>query len=86
MSSESNDSRSSSATSGSAPGWRSTSRVADEAVAGRSNREIAQAFFVTPKAIEFHLANAYRKLDISSRTELAGVMAPPEAGREERRP
>jgi DNA-binding NarL/FixJ family response regulator len=46
-------------------------------MAGQSNREIAQAPFVTPKAVEFHLANAYRKLDIGSRTELAGVTAAP---------
>jgi DNA-binding CsgD family transcriptional regulator len=50
-------------------------RFAEEAMAGRSNREIAQALFVTPKAVEFHLANAYRKLDVGSRAELAGVMA-----------
>ncbi|HEX4897146.1 MAG TPA: AAA family ATPase [Candidatus Limnocylindrales bacterium] len=54
-------------------------RVIQEALAGRSNREIAQALFVTPKAVEFHLANAYRKLDIGSRGELAGVMAMPAA-------
>lgn len=54
------------------PGER---RVAQEALAGRSNREIAQALFVTPKAVEFHLGNAYRKLHISSRAELVGVMA-----------
>jgi DNA-binding CsgD family transcriptional regulator len=53
-------------------------RVAQEALTGRSNREIAQALFVTPKAVEFHLANGYRKLNIGSRTELAGVMAAPE--------
>jgi DNA-binding CsgD family transcriptional regulator len=50
-------------------------RVAQEALAGRANREIAQALFVTPKAVEFHLANAYRKLQIGSRGELVGVMA-----------
>ena len=50
-------------------------RVAQEALAGRSNREIAQALFVTPKAVEFHLANAYRKLHIGSRSELEAAMA-----------
>jgi DNA-binding CsgD family transcriptional regulator len=49
-------------------------RVAQQARAGRSNREIAQALFVTPKAVEFHLANVYRKLHIGSRGELAGVL------------
>jgi DNA-binding CsgD family transcriptional regulator len=40
------------------------------------NREIAQRQFVTVKAVEFHLRNVYRKLDISSRDELAGALAP----------
>ncbi len=45
-------------------------RVAELAAGGRTNREVAQALFVTPKAVEFHLANAYRKLEIGSRREL----------------
>ena len=45
-------------------------RVAELASEGRTNREVAQALFVTPKAVEFHLANAYRKLNIGSRREL----------------
>lgn len=45
-------------------------RVARLAVGGRTNREIAQELFVTPKAVEYHLANAYRKLDIAGRAEL----------------
>lgn len=49
-------------------------RVAQEALAGHTNREIAQALFVTPKAVEFHLANTYRKLGIASRAELATAM------------
>jgi ATP/maltotriose-dependent transcriptional regulator MalT len=38
---------------------------------GATNRETAAALFVSPKTIEYHLANAYRKLDVRSRTELA---------------
>jgi DNA-binding CsgD family transcriptional regulator len=45
-------------------------RVADLAAAGQTNRDIAQALFVTPKTVEVHLSNAYRKLDIRSRREL----------------
>lgn len=50
-------------------------RVADLAAAGRSNREIAQTLFVTAKTVEMHLSNAYRKLDIRSRADLAGALA-----------
>ena len=46
------------------------------AAAGRTNREVAQALFVTPKAIEYHLANAYRKLGIRGRAELPRALAP----------
>lgn len=49
-------------------------RVARLAAAGRTNREVAQALFVTPKAIEYHLANAYRKLGIRGRPELARAL------------
>ena len=30
--------------------------------------------YLSPKTIEYHLANAYRKLDIHSRAELARVV------------
>jgi DNA-binding CsgD family transcriptional regulator len=52
----------------------SESRVARLAAQGLTNREIAQSLFVTVKTVEFHLGQAYRKLDISSRTELGGVL------------
>jgi DNA-binding CsgD family transcriptional regulator len=50
-------------------------RVATMAAEGHTNREIAQALYVTPKTVEVHLSNAYRKLDISSRRELAGALS-----------
>jgi DNA-binding CsgD family transcriptional regulator len=50
-------------------------RIAELAAGGQSNREIARALFVTPKTVEYHLRNAYRKLDIESRRELAGALA-----------
>jgi DNA-binding CsgD family transcriptional regulator len=52
-------------------------RVAREAGAGRTNREIAQALFVTPKAVEFHLANVFRKLEIGTRHDLPRAMPSP---------
>jgi class 3 adenylate cyclase/DNA-binding CsgD family transcriptional regulator len=50
-------------------------RVAEMAADGATNREIAQALFVTPKTVEVHLSNAYRKLDIRSRSQLARALA-----------
>ena len=50
-------------------------RVAKLAAQGPTNREIAQALFVTPRTVEIHLTNAYRKLGISSRSELAGTLS-----------
>jgi DNA-binding CsgD family transcriptional regulator len=50
-------------------------RVADLAAAGQTNRDIAQALYVTPKTVEVHLSNAYRKLGIGSRRELARALA-----------
>jgi DNA-binding NarL/FixJ family response regulator len=45
-------------------------RVAQFAAEGLSNKDIAQALFVTTKTVEVHLSNVYRKLGIGSRTEL----------------
>ena len=50
-------------------------RVAAMAAEGQSNREIAQALFLTVKTVETHLSNAYRKLDIRSRHELGEALA-----------
>ena len=46
-------------------------RVAELAARGASNREIAEGLFLTLKTVENHLTSAYRKLGISSRTQLA---------------
>lgn len=49
-------------------------RVARFAAAGMTNKQIAQELFVTLKTVEAHLAHAYRKLHISSRSELVAVL------------
>ena len=38
--------------------------------AGATNAEAAVQLFLSPKTIEYHLSNAYRKLGIRSRAEL----------------
>jgi DNA-binding CsgD family transcriptional regulator len=45
-------------------------RVARLAADGRTNREIAQALYVTLKTVEGHLAQVYGKLEIGGRDEL----------------
>ena len=42
---------------------------------GKTNKEIAAALFLSPKTIEYHLANTFRKLDIHSRAELARIVS-----------
>jgi DNA-binding NarL/FixJ family response regulator len=39
------------------------------------NKEAAAELFLSPKTIEFHLQHIYSKLDVRSRTELAGLLA-----------
>lgn len=53
------------------PGER---RVTDLAVQGMSNKQIAQALFVTLRTVEMHLSNAYGKLEISAREQLAAAL------------
>src|SRR5207247_1033535 len=45
-------------------------RVAELAAENLTNKDIAQALFVTPKTVEVHLSSVYRKLEISSRAQL----------------
>ncbi len=60
-------------------------RVAAMATEGMTNRDIAQALFVTPRAVEVHLSSTYRKLGISSRSQLPqalGALAKAPSGQE----
>jgi DNA-binding CsgD family transcriptional regulator len=50
-------------------------RVCELAAGERTNREIAQHIFVTEKTVELHLTNAYRKLGIRSRFQLAAALS-----------
>ena len=49
-------------------------RVCELAAGDRTNRDIAQQLFVTEKTVELHLTNAYRKLGIRSRFQLASAL------------
>lgn len=51
-------------------------RVAREASRGASNREIAQALFVSAKTVENQLRVTYQKLGIAGRDQLAAALAP----------
>jgi DNA-binding CsgD family transcriptional regulator len=57
-------------------------RIVGLALEGMTNTEIAQSLFVTVKTVESHLHNAYLKLGISSRKDLARALAEPSAGDE----
>jgi DNA-binding CsgD family transcriptional regulator len=48
-------------------------RVARMAATGMTNREIAQALFVTIKAVALHLTHVYEKLEIAGRAQLVGA-------------
>ena len=51
-------------------------QVAELAVAGLRNTEIAARLFLSGKTVEANLSRIYRKLGVRSRTELAAKMPP----------
>jgi len=52
-------------------------RVARLAAEGLTNREIAQALFITTSTAKAHLNRVYRKLDITRRDQLPGALTAP---------
>ena len=53
-------------------------QTAELAAAGRTTKQIAASLFLSAKTVEGHLTSAFRKLGISSRSELAACLAPVE--------
>jgi DNA-binding CsgD family transcriptional regulator len=51
-------------------------RVVELAASGMSNKEIASQLFVSVYTVEEHLSNAYPKLGVRSRSQLANLLAP----------
>ena len=49
-------------------------RVAELVAVGSTNREVADALFVSVHTVEANLKRIYRKLGIRSRTELASAL------------
>jgi len=49
-------------------------KVAVVLAGGKTTREAAAALFLSPKTIEYHLRNAYRKLAVHSRDELRDAL------------
>jgi DNA-binding CsgD family transcriptional regulator len=50
-------------------------QIARLCVAGRSNRDIGAALFISGRTVETHLSSIYRKLAVKNRAELAAAAA-----------
>jgi DNA-binding NarL/FixJ family response regulator len=50
--------------------WRVALMVSE----GMRNSEVAAQLYISPRTVEYHLRKVFRKLGVTSRTELAGAM------------
>jgi DNA-binding NarL/FixJ family response regulator len=53
-------------------------QIALHAAEGLTNRQIGARIFLSPKTIEYHLGNVYRKLQLRSRPDLIRYFANPQ--------
>ncbi len=51
--------------------------VARLVAGGATNREVASSLFLSPKTVERHLVNLFRKLEVRNRTELSARLPEP---------
>ena len=56
-------------------------RIAELAMEGRTNRQVADELFVSVKTVEANLSRVYQKLGIASRRDLARMLRPGEENR-----
>ncbi len=49
--------------------------IAELVAAGQRNRDIAKSLFLSVRTVEGHLARTFRKLEVSSRTQLAALVS-----------
>jgi len=52
-------------------------QIAELVADGRSNKEVAARLFMSVRTVESNLSKIYRKLGVTSRTELAGHLSSP---------
>jgi DNA-binding CsgD family transcriptional regulator len=50
-------------------------RIVELAAQGDTNKQIAQALFVTLRTVEMHLSNSYRKLNVETRAQLPAALS-----------
>jgi DNA-binding NarL/FixJ family response regulator len=48
--------------------------VASLVAKGLSNREIAAEMVLSPRTVEYHLASVFRKVGVTSRSQLTGIV------------